>query len=324
MTRAVWRNSHEAPSKMNESKEFAQWTYPKEVTPITPVFIVSPENGFLPRTDPILLPAEFKELSDLLDAMSVKLPDGTPGLLARGEFGAAAEKLPVYDVSGIEDQSLLMALFRDYTFLTSSYLLEPCDILNRSKGHYGRGRSVLCKSLAVPLMIIAEKIQAKPFMEYAQSYALYNYQRIDKSKPLDYDNLELIRKFSGLKSEHGFICIHVAMVRHTGKFVKAVMEVLGNANKKNREEYNKSMSSLVAVMKDINAVMENMWKKSAPADYMKFRTFIMGTKGQEEMFPDGVVYEGVDKEPKVFRGESGANDSIIPTCDNLLQLVLYN
>jgi indoleamine 2,3-dioxygenase len=178
---------------MNTS-DFVQWTYPTKVTEKTPVFIVSPETGFLPRTDPILLPAEFKELSDLLDAMSVTLPDGTPGLLARGEFGAAAEKLPLYNVRYIEDQSLLMALFRDYTFLTSAYLLEPCDILNRSKGHYGRGRSVLCKSLAVPLMIIAEKIQAKPFMEYAQSYALYNYQRIDKSKPLEYDNLELIRK----------------------------------------------------------------------------------------------------------------------------------
>lgn len=29
------------------------------------------------------------------------------------------------------------------------------------------------------MSIVAEKIGAKPFMEYAQSYALYNYQKKD-------------------------------------------------------------------------------------------------------------------------------------------------
>src|ERR1700760_4944562 len=39
------------------------------------------------------------------------------------------------------------------------------------------------------------------------------------------------------------------------------------------------------------------------------------------MFPNGVVYEGEnDNEPLFFRGESGANDSIIPLLDGLLQI----
>jgi len=41
------------------------------------------------------------------------------------------------------------------------------------------------------------------------------------------------------------------------------------------------------------------------------------------MFPDGVVYEGVsDGRPLSFRGESGANDSIIPLVDNLLGIAM--
>jgi indoleamine 2,3-dioxygenase len=80
------------------------------------------------------------------------------------------------------------------------------------------------------------------------------------------------------------------------------------------------MKNLVSCMKKINAVMEDMWSKSEPRDYLKFRTFIMGIKDQTEMFPNGVIYEGVDPKPRFYRGESGANDSIIPTCDNLLQL----
>lgn len=39
------------------------------------------------------------------------------------------------------------------------------------------------------------------------------------------------------------------------------------------------------------------------------------------MFPNGVVYEGEnDNEPLFFRGESGANDSMIPLLDGLLQI----
>jgi indoleamine 2,3-dioxygenase len=64
-----------------------------------------------------------------------------------------------------------LALYRDYTFVASAYLLEPCDLLYRKTGDYGLGRSVLPKNIAVPLVQVAEKIGAKPFMEYALSYA---------------------------------------------------------------------------------------------------------------------------------------------------------
>jgi indoleamine 2,3-dioxygenase len=180
--------------------------------------------------------------------------------------------------------------------------------MNRAKGSYGLGRDVLPKQLAVPLVQIAEKIQAKPFMEYAMSYALYNYKRKDPSKPLDYDNLALIRKFSGMKSEHGFILVHVAMVRHTGELVKNVLSALEAAGNQDRTVFNNSMAAINKIMTTINGVMEEMWIKSLPEDYMKFRTFIMGITGQNEMFPNGVLYEGTDGARRSYRGESGAND----------------
>lgn len=55
-----------------------------------------------------------------------------------------------------------------------------------------------------------------------------------------------------------------------------------------------------------------MWKKSKPSGYTSFRTFIFGITSQS-MFPNGVVYEGVSEEPLSFRGESGANDSMVST-----------
>jgi indoleamine 2,3-dioxygenase len=64
-----------------------------------------------------------------------------------------------------------------------------------------------------------------------------------------------------------------------------------------------------------------MWSKSKPHDYTSFRTFIFGI-AKQTMFPNGVIYEGVSDEPMFFRGESGANDSMIPLSDNLLEISL--
>ncbi|RKO85335.1 hypothetical protein BDK51DRAFT_10438, partial [Blyttiomyces helicus] len=127
--------------------------------PNAPQFLVGPKNGFLPREDPLtVLPNEFKELESLLGRMPLTVRGtGKPGLLATGDFGKAVDaELPEYNVEGITDNRIFpAALFRDYTFAASSYLLEPCDILNRKKGEYGIGREVLPRNLAVPLAKIA-------------------------------------------------------------------------------------------------------------------------------------------------------------------------
>jgi indoleamine 2,3-dioxygenase len=41
----------------------------------------------------------------------------------------------------------------------------------------------------------------------------------------------------------------------------------------------------------------------------------MGVKGNEEIFGEGITYEGVWDEPKAFRGQTGAQDDIIPMQD---------
>lgn len=62
-----------------------------------------------------------------------------------------------------------------------------------------------------------------------------------------------------------------------------------------------------------------MWNKSKPSSYTHFRTFIFGITSQT-MFPNGVKYSGVSDDYLSFRGESGANDSMIPLMDNFLQV----
>ena len=102
----------------------------RSVCSTVPQFTVGTANGFLPREPPLEeLPAQFSVLESLLQRMPIKTKDGKEGLLKLGTFGDTLMKeLPDYtaEVEKIEDSQLLTALFRDYTFATSCYLLEPC------------------------------------------------------------------------------------------------------------------------------------------------------------------------------------------------------
>eukprot|EP00898_Chlorokybus_atmophyticus_P007743 jgi/Chlat1/7970/Chrsp69S09185 len=306
---------------------------------LLPEFTVSRERGFLPLRDPVTtLPERYGALEQLLQAMPVRRKDGSPGLLSSGSFGAAVHRdLPLYHIPTQDlthNPSLAAALYRDYTFAASAYLLEPCDLhrrenvsnMDRIQGGpnmYGLGREVLPANIAVPLAQVADVLKAKPFMEYALSYALYNWKKRkdnnNNNNSIEFDDIDVVRGFHGSDSEAGFVLVHVAMVARSGRLVSSVVDTLRAVECGDVGVANKGMDAVLAVMREINGVMDTMWARSRPEDYNEFRTFILGTHSQP-MFPRGVVYEGVSTDPLFFRGESGANDSIVPTLDNLLQL----
>jgi indoleamine 2,3-dioxygenase len=140
--------------------------------------MVSTTRGFLPRDDPVIkLPAEFDALESILCRMPIKTLDGGPGLLAKGKLGVTVlEELP--DLTEAidmyrNDLPLMNALYRDYSFLASAYLLEPCmshphpakgrtdrDWIGHErylKGEpYGLARSSLPRAIAVPIVKVAE------------------------------------------------------------------------------------------------------------------------------------------------------------------------
>ncbi|TDZ26646.1 Indoleamine 2,3-dioxygenase 1 [Colletotrichum orbiculare MAFF 240422] len=297
-----------------------------------PAFMVSTTRGFLPRADPVaVLPAEFAPLEDILSRMPVKKLDGTPGLLASSQLGDVVDKefpdLTEHIDKYKDNLPLMNALYRDYSFLASAYLLEPChERFVRGEG-YGLGRQVLPRNISLPIARCAELTGFKPWMEYAGSYALYNYRLEDPAKGMEYSNIRLIRAFEhGLdptSSEAGFVLVHIDMVKNTGPLVKGTMAALrssANPSAVDRAALNTGLAEILGALRTINNTMETMWDKSRPRSYTSFRTFIFGITSQS-MFPDGVVYEGVNNdEPMSFRGESGANDSIVPLMDNLLQV----
>ncbi|KAH7380221.1 hypothetical protein DE146DRAFT_681987 [Phaeosphaeria sp. MPI-PUGE-AT-0046c] len=293
-----------------------------------PAFMVSTTRGFLPRQEPVVeLPKEFAALEDLLQRMPIRTLSGEPGLLANFTFGdAVLKELPDLsdEVEKYRDDLVIMnALYRDYSFLASAYLFEPCHERHMRGEEYGLGRQSLPRCIALPIVKVAELAGFKPFMEYAGSYALFNYRLVDPAKGLEYDNLRLIRAFeAGLdptSSEAGFVLVHIAMVKESGALVSGAATMLDACAARDRERFDDGLRTLVNGLTKVNSVMNTMWKRSKPNGYTSFRTFIFGITSQS-MFPNGVIYEGVSEEPLSFRGESGANDSMIPMCDNLLQV----
>jgi indoleamine 2,3-dioxygenase len=121
-----------------------------------PAFMVSTTRGFLPRSEPIVtLPKEFGVLESILTRMPIKTLDGEPGLLAQCTLGETILKeLPdlTWAIEMYADNLPLQnALYRDYSFLASAYLLEPCHARFMKGEPYGLGRQTLPKNISLPI-----------------------------------------------------------------------------------------------------------------------------------------------------------------------------
>jgi indoleamine 2,3-dioxygenase len=74
----------------------------------------------------------------------------------------------------------------------------------------------------------------------------------------------------------------------------------------------------------MNKRRREMWVASKHENYNDFRVFIMGIKGNDKIYGDGLVYENCfDNKPQQFRGQTGAQDSIIPMLDIFTGIVDY-
>jgi indoleamine 2,3-dioxygenase len=134
-------------------------TKPNDTT--LPAFMVSTTRGFLPRQEPIIsLPAEFDVLESILARMPIKTLNGTPGLLATATLGETVLKELTDLTNAInkykDNLPLMNALYRDYSFLASAYLLEPCHERFMKGESYGLGRQTLPSVISLPISRCAQ------------------------------------------------------------------------------------------------------------------------------------------------------------------------
>ena len=287
-------------------------------------FEVNHLNGFLPKKSPLaVLPERYSELQVLIDEMPIKKANGQDGLLAiEGAIEDAVKKLKNYkDVVKNEDDIFInQALFRAYAFLASAYLLAPSHFSFQKTKKYGKAHRVLPSQISEPFVLVSKKLDVYPFLDYHYAYSLGNYVKIDDSKGYEWENLAMAAKFSGMDDERGFIMLHVDINQYSPQLVGSILDFI---NAKDNHGVNQSLNHCLSSMKNINERRQIMWEASRWKHYNDFRVFIMGIKGNNEIFGDGVIYEGVSEEPVQYRGQTGAQDNIIPTADIFTGVINY-
>jgi indoleamine 2,3-dioxygenase len=255
------------------------------------------EMGFLPNQDPI------QQLSDAIFQQVERLAADLPRLVHEQTFRQASADYLIdaldLDASSMKDAEV-ERLFMLYSYFASAYVHSPgLPTVNR-----------ISACIAVPLVRLAQKVERLPILSYA-SYCLHNWRRIDASGPVALGNLELLQNFStpndGKSDEDWFILVHVNIEANAGAALKAVSAakpVIDQGDCTAMESLLKTTSgSLHAMNQTMNRMPEGC---SADVYFKKVRPYIFG-------FND-IVYENCfSNVPQSYRGETGAQSSIVPT-----------
>ena len=257
------------------------------------------ERGFLPTPDPVtrLEGATFEPIEQLAAELPAlvyarRFRDTAPDRLREPiDCSALAE-----DVAGPRTERLFML----YSYFASAYVHSPSL----------PPVSLLPREIAVPLVHLGERCGRPPILAYG-SYCLHNWRRVDPAGPIALGNLKLLQNFSppgeGKEDEDWFILVHVEIEARAGTALRAVagaQPILAEADTAGMERL---LAAVVGSLTEMNRTMTRMPEGCRPEVYfLKVRPYIFGF--------DGVVYEGCfGSAPQSFRGETGAQSSIIPT-----------
>lgn len=176
------------------------------------------------------------------------------------------------------------------------------------------------QGVAVPWHAVALRLGRPPVLSYA-SYALNNWRRLDPSAAIELGNIVLLQNFLGGVDEEWFILVHVDIEAKAAE----AMAAIGPAQEAVRSDQPKLLEqSLGAIASSLDRMHQTLLRMPEHCDpyiyFNRVRPYLYGWKDQPAL-PDGVVYEGVEAlggRPQKFRGETGAQSSIIPSLDAAL------
>lgn len=259
------------------------------------------QYGFLPEQDPL---SSFRHDSPL--AVLDQIGHDLPSLLRDAGFRDYARRLTIPAwTEPTEPERRLPELRLYYVrlgFLASAYINQVGE----------PPASVLPANLAIPLCAACRLLSRPPILSY-DGYALYNWKRFDPAGPIALGNIDTIQNFVHLYDEHWFILVHVEIEAIAAEILGAIDGAARGAATQDRVAVNRALVAMGdAVWRQV-AVLRRIPEQMDPALYYKtFRPYIR--------FFEHVVYEGVDAAPLDYRGETGAQSSIVPTLVAFLKL----
>jgi len=213
-------------------------------------------------------------------------------------------------VDHVLDDGLNLNLAMNYlSFLSHAYMWgdqEPNELLPRV--------------LAEPWVKASKVLERPPILSYA-SYCLENWYRVSPDEAISLENVALITNFLGGVDEDWFVTIHVCIEDAAREAINSA-QMIGRLNtSSDQADLITGLSAIRDSMNRVNQIFKRMPEKCDPYIYYhRVRPFIFGTKDNPDL-PNGLIYEGeFNNEPQYFRGETGAQSSIIPSLDGALQI----
>ncbi len=191
-------------------------------------------------------------------------------------------------------------LFMLFSYFASAYVHSP--------GLEAVGE--IPSRVAVPLVRLARAVDRPPILSYA-SYCLHNWRRTDQAGPVALGNIELLQNFSlsgaGKEDESWFILVHVDIEARAGAGLRAVSAAKHAIAQDDPGGLESLLETTAGSLGEMNTTLARMPEGCSPEVYYnKVRPYIFG-------FTD-IVYEGCfGNAPQTYRGETGAQSSIVPT-----------
>ena len=267
-----------------------------------PFFEVSPERGFLPPEDPVF---EFGESAHPKLRELERLGGELPELLQSHRLRRSIDQLVVLEegvFDGLGRGELLMAT-RIYAFLASGYVHQVDEAKVKK----------IPRSLAVPLYGLSKRLGRRfPILSY-DLYCLNNWRRVNPEGPIRVENMDTIQKFVRIKDEPWFILIHTEIEARAAPAIRAIGQLQQAVLKDDVHTLKFALDGMAESLEGMIGTLSRMPEGNSPDVYaFAFRPYI-------QMF-QGISYEGVEEmEPMpTFRGETGAQSSIIPALDVVL------
>ncbi|ARN80984.1 hypothetical protein [Methylocystis bryophila] len=250
-------------------------------------------RGFLPETDPrAAFPPDSPYAA--LDEIGRDLPS----LLYDKGFRAYARALRIPRWNGPESepaQPQLRLYYLRVGFLASAYVNQVGE----------EPAAILPRNIAEPLVDAAKRLRRPPILSY-DGYALYNWKRFCKEAPIALGNIDTIQNFVHMYDEHWFILVHVEIEAIAADILGAIASIHRRlAHDENADIDAELWGIQNAVQRQVDVLKRIPEHMDSSLYYRTFRPYIR--------FFENVAYEGVDRGPMQFRGETGAQSSIMPT-----------
>jgi len=229
-----------------------------------------------------------------------------PAALETNEFrdDATSLEIPAWPAGwGLEDHLPALRLYYlRLGFLVSGYVHQ----LHRPS------IASIPKNLAAPLVAVCRALGRPPILSY-DGYALFNWRRLDPSGPIALGNIDTIQNFVRLYDEHWFVLTHVDIEARAGAILREVRRIAAGPEPPDVEQLGHSLGRIAGVIRAQTRVLRRI-PEAMDADlyYRTFRPYI----GPFE----GIVYESVSEQPQQFRGETGAQSSIMPLLVSLMKI----